>query len=104
MLYLGFGAWVSVAALGGTATALAKPLERIFASIGRNSYSIYLWHMPVRTLLLPYIRREVGGTLPLLPHILMFLVFSIGAGYLSAFCIEKPFLRLRDRCFPSRTA
>jgi peptidoglycan/LPS O-acetylase OafA/YrhL len=91
VLYLGFGALLLVTldrVPGARATKLLKPV----AEIGLNSYSIYLWHMPIalmlahtRALFVPYIAA------------------SIVLGILSARLIEVPALRLRDRLFPSRS-
>jgi peptidoglycan/LPS O-acetylase OafA/YrhL len=91
VLYLGFGALLLVMLVrvpGAGATRLLKPV----AEIGLNSYSIYLWHMPIalmlahtRALFVPYIAS------------------SIVLGILAAKLIELPTLRLRDRLFPSRS-
>jgi peptidoglycan/LPS O-acetylase OafA/YrhL len=81
--------------------ALHHPVRRgALAWIGFYSYSIYLWHIAVERILLPAILpRDVG---PLL-RLAAYLPASIAAGVLAAWVVELPFLRLRDRWFPSRS-
>ena len=72
--------------------------SRPLGFIGTHSYSIYLWHMPIRffgVALLP-------TATPPLPVFLAYLVFSVVAGVVAARLIERPFLALRDRLLPSR--
>jgi peptidoglycan/LPS O-acetylase OafA/YrhL len=72
-----------------------KPL----ALVGRYSYSIYLWHLPIRLfgkLWLP------AGTPPG-TQIALHMLVSVVFGILAALLIETPFLGLRDRFFPTRS-
>jgi peptidoglycan/LPS O-acetylase OafA/YrhL len=76
----------------------------LLAAIGFYSYSIYLWHVFARrmvvTALLGFSDRGVA-----LPHALELLLYVVAAlliGTLMARTIESPFLRLRDHWFPSR--
>jgi peptidoglycan/LPS O-acetylase OafA/YrhL len=76
-------------------------VARVLARIGRYSYGIYLWHLPILVFalrpvahLLPPSVAEWGGT---------FFVCSIVGGALLTHLVELPMLALRDRWFPSRT-
>ena len=103
-LYLGFalillailtGVGTPGASAGGT-TALA-PLGFIVL----YSYSIYLWHVPIRRWMPPAFGRLLDGTLPGWLEIGLYLVGSVVVGCLMARLIELPFLHFRDRRFPS---
>lgn len=73
--------------------------NRWLAAIGKQSYSIYLWHMTFLLLILkPAFGRDGGWTLWFCHFAL-----SLGGGMLLGMAIETPFLRLRDRLFPSRS-
>lgn len=102
-LYLGFGAlligvlhWNSVGRFAST------NLGSFLAYLGEHSYSIYLWHMPVKvwgaTLL-----GKVFGTAP--PHMAAFLFYVVGSvvfGVWMARLVEFPALKVRDYLFPPR--
>lgn len=71
--------------------------NRILELIGRHSYSIYLWHMPVAlfwNILSPM--NPVGFVLC--------CSSSIAAGILIAKAVELPILKWRDKVFPSGVA
>ena len=87
----------------GAALLLAldlRPRVPLLAALGAYSYSIYLWHIPVRFFGLGWLPRDAS---PLLAAA-VFLVESIAVGILAAKLIETPFLKLRDRLFPTRSA
>ena len=67
--------------------------------IGAHSYSIYLWHIPIRYFGLSWLPRD---TSPLF-SVLAYFVVSIGVGVIAAKLVETPFLWLRDRLLPTRS-
>jgi peptidoglycan/LPS O-acetylase OafA/YrhL len=73
------------------------------AFLGSHSYSIYLWHMPMRLWLLPRIERMLGQRPPYAVELLVYLSGSLFLGVVMAKVVEFPALWLRDRCFPSRS-
>jgi peptidoglycan/LPS O-acetylase OafA/YrhL len=89
---------------------LTLPVEAL-ARIGFYSYSIYLWHWLVVFYLRPYVRSRcvtIGSpftwsspleTWQWAASVVLCIVLGIGM----AIIVEQPFLRLRDRWFPSRT-
>jgi peptidoglycan/LPS O-acetylase OafA/YrhL len=99
LTYLGFGGIVLLAAFRPAGTR-ALP-ARALAAIGAASYSIYLWHVPVR-------HWFAGSTLPAgLPYgarVAGYVLACLLVGILMAKAVEVPFLKLRDRAFPSRSA
>lgn len=73
---------------------------RLLAGIGRYSYGIYLWHIPLYQLLL----ADFVGHFGLSPAVTTAIYFAstLGLGALLSEVVESPFLALRDRLFPSR--
>ena len=74
----------------------SAPLRAV-AWLGRYSYSIYLWHFAAMIFLSYEITRNFR----------FFPVYSnscIGVGWLAAYPIETPFLKLRDRLYPARSS
>lgn len=70
----------------------------VLAWIGTYSYSIYLWHFTASMMFVPAILSgsQLGGWL----EFTTYLALSVGCGLLSAWFIEMPCIRLRDRLFP----
>jgi peptidoglycan/LPS O-acetylase OafA/YrhL len=100
-LYLGFGGLLMLAVYNGLGW-LPRPVGSALAGIGVYSYSIYLWHVPI---------REWGGRLLTnfthheglsLPGLLLYLVASVLVGIGMSKLVEIPFLRARDRLCPPR--
>lgn len=100
LLYLGSGLVLSA--------LVDHPLKtnrfvKAITAIGRYSYSIYLWHLPVRVLCARLLWQ------PLLPHFnwgLYAITYTFGSlvvGILMAKLVEVPMLKLRDRFYPTRS-
>jgi peptidoglycan/LPS O-acetylase OafA/YrhL len=101
-LYLGFGGllvafmqWPAAENPPGIVSATAKAL----GYVGRHSYSIYLWHLPVKlgteaafARWAPHLRDQVV--------FVVYVAISVGVGVALAKLIEDPSLRLRDRLIP----
>ena len=73
---------------------LTKPI----ANAGFYSYSIYLWHMPVRMITSRFINEELNY----FGFLFCYIFFSLFTGILFAKLIEIPVLKTRERYFPSR--
>jgi glycosyltransferase involved in cell wall biosynthesis len=69
--------------------------------LGFYSYSIYLWHIPVRRWLPSLLNRICGEKLPIGWELTAYLVASVVVGFGMAKLVEVPILRFRDRYFPS---
>lgn len=82
------------------ASVTEAPLGRFLAGIGRHSYAIYLWHIPLYELGLGDF--VAGLRLPGVVNSAIYFAATLGTGVLLGEVIEVPFLALRDRWFPSR--
>lgn len=86
LLSCGFLAW-----LWNAKTSLWSPLtRRPIQLLSSTSYSLYLVHLSVPSFILN-IWPEMSG----LAAFLLYMVISVGLGYLSWLALEKPFLTLR---------
>lgn len=93
-------------ALVWAAVCLERPLSaclRPLARLGRHSYSIYLWHIPVQHWLMPPLAERLGLPAHHGAMTLLYVLVSLAGGVLMARAIEIPVLRLRDRWWPSRS-
>lgn len=70
------------------------------AAVGRNSYSIYLWHIPMSEWLHPVTSR-LSGPYAIWAGLAIFCGGAIAVGVGMAALVEFPVLRVRDRLFPS---
>jgi peptidoglycan/LPS O-acetylase OafA/YrhL len=97
-LYLGFGA-ILMATLyrEPSASPLLKPLGTLLARIGVYSYSIYLWHIPMREAGMPLFQGIGGGYFT---GFAIYLTGSVIIGMGMSRLIEMRALKLRDRLFP----
>jgi peptidoglycan/LPS O-acetylase OafA/YrhL len=73
---------------------LVKP----FDYFGKHSYSIYLWHLPVKQWL---VDRVMPPTTDGPLYLIFFVAASLAVGTLFSEILEMPFLHLRNRLFPS---
>jgi len=69
---------------------LPVAISRAFRELSRCSYSVYLLHMPIASLLLQL-------NIPTVVRLTAYLFGSIGIGSLSWRYLERPFMRLRNR-------
>ncbi len=77
---------------------------RLLAKLGRASYAFYLWHGPVLFVddrLMAYWTMR-GLTIPIAANLALTFGMNLAIAFLSTWLVEQPFLRLRDRWFPSR--
>ena len=93
--YLGFGLILFQAARLPYPQGAGRWWVAPFDYLGKHSYSIYLWHLPVmQWLVTPWVPRG-----PL--NLLCFVVASFVIGVLFSEALEMPVLHLRNRLFPS---
>lgn len=100
LLYLGSGLALSALVDHPLKT---NPIVKAITALGYYSYSIYLWHLPVRVLCARLLWQ------PLLPHFnwgLYAIAYTLGSlvvGILMARLVETPMLKWRDRLYPTRS-
>lgn len=73
-------------------SAILKFPFAIISFIGVHSYSIYLWYLLLKKILLNY---EMSFNI----YVPLYFIFTIGGGIVLSYLIEKPTLRLRDKWF-----
>jgi peptidoglycan/LPS O-acetylase OafA/YrhL len=104
-LYLGFGGLLLLSlfasrVLKGRLAAIANHAGDGCAYVGRHSYSIYLWHVPL-LVTVPVVERKVlHAQLPFPALVAVYLVGSCALGIFLANLIEFPVLKMRERFFP----
>jgi peptidoglycan/LPS O-acetylase OafA/YrhL len=106
--YLGAGCLLmSFTAWEHSATGLQR-LSRPVALVGRHSYSIYLWHVPIGAWLaapvLGWFFPEGTTLTGWLAYLPVYYSATLLTGIVLSLLIEQPVLRLRDRWFPSATS
>lgn len=88
---------------GGKSNSTQSIPGKVLQTIGIYSYSIYLWHIPVKDLL-PQLHAGVFGSDPSANLALIYyLVGSLVLGILFSMIIEYPILKWRNRRFPSKS-
>jgi peptidoglycan/LPS O-acetylase OafA/YrhL len=103
LLYLGFGCLLLLCLHPAYKTTI-KVISTfsLLAYVGRNSYSIYLWHMfsydLAARIWVPTDASPKGFFL----RTIVYLIGSVLVGILATKAIELPILRLRDGYFPPR--
>ena len=70
------------------------------AAVGRNSYSIYLWHIPMIEWLEP-LTDGITGPYAIWAGLMVVAGSAIAVGTGMAALVEFPVLRVRDKLFPS---
>ncbi|MEO8352381.1 MAG: acyltransferase [Chthoniobacteraceae bacterium] len=105
LLAIGCAGWVAIAACApsGNRTPPAR-IWRGVGFIGVYSYSIYLWHLPVKKMF-PMICHRLMGEVPG-PSVQYAIYFggTFLLALLTSRLLEFPLLRFRDRFFPSMPA
>jgi peptidoglycan/LPS O-acetylase OafA/YrhL len=86
----------------GSAPGRWQWLMAPLAWVGRSSYNIYLWHLLV-LLGVQLVFTRIGGGGGYM-EFLAFGLASVGLGAIATRVVEDPFLRLRERNFPTRRA
>ena len=106
-LYIAFGISLITALGSQRMTSLAAGrIGRVAAYLGRHSYSVYLWHYPIKLITHQIFFRilgvnagsQVAGSIV---EFAIYLVVSFGVGIGMAKLIELPALGLRERIFAS---
>lgn len=103
LLYVGFG-MILLAVLYWPSSGASRldPLWAAVARVGVYSYSIYLWHIPMREGVLITARMVTGGdALSYSEGLVIYVVGSVLLGIGMARLVEMRALKWRDRLFPS---
>lgn len=96
LLYVGFGALLLLCLYRNRSFEDSKSrLVKTLAALGRDSYSIYLWHPVARLIIMQFFPAAWNGW-----TLLAYLAIALVGGVLMARLIEIPALALRDRLFP----
>ena len=81
------------------ASGIAHWLVRPFDYLGKHSYSIYLWHLPVKDWLVdPWVKDR--GVI----YLLVLFGASLAVGTFFSEVLEMPILHVRNRLFPSTSS
>lgn len=99
MLYVGFGGMLMVFLY---CVRLEGGIFDLLAKIGFNSYSIYIWHIPiVQWVVSPMVHFTGTGNFGLIFLMVLYLFLAVSLGIVMARLVEIPFLNYRDKAFSS---
>lgn len=107
LIALGFGMIIAVAVCFSDRFEFKQTnfiqisLTRVMLSIGTSSYAIYLSHFLFGAIIVNQLRLTGFILLSHLVLVVIYLIFCVVLGIVLTHAIEKPFLRIRDRYFPS---
>ena len=76
---------------------------RAVIALGRHSYSIYLWHLPVYFWVIALSPGPMDGRY-FFGEVISYLGISVAIGTGMSVLVEQPVLRLRDKLLPSRSS
>lgn len=99
ILYLAFGALILWVIQNEILYTPKNFLNKILRKIGIYSYSIYLWHMPVKFWFLNAFHMVFSSNYYL--DLLVYLLSSVLIGIFMSKIIEIPIIKFRDKLYPS---
>lgn len=106
-MYLGFGLLLvlSLHVHRILPKVIRRPISNLGSALayaGTYSYSIYLWHLPVKAWGLTFLEKILHVKLGLWTGDCFYVAGSLALGIVMSQVLEFPILRLRDRMFPTR--
>lgn len=100
LLFLSYGSVILLALFweGKRKVKILNSLK-FLATIGRHSYSIYLWHFAVAL----WLKTITNSNLSYLSYLTIYMIASISIGIFFSILLEQRVLKIRDFYFPSKT-
>ncbi len=99
--YLAFGVLLLAALQVGFRSE--QMVTKLISIIGFYSYSIYLWHIPIKWKMYFWLKRFPFFSQNYWLSTVFYLLVAVVLGILLGKLVEIPFLKVRDRLFPSRS-